>query len=559
MTIATERTHLAGGSPKARGAYYTDERVARFLVEWAVRSRQDRVVDPSFGGGVFLEAACRRVAALGGDAAAQVFGVELDPHAHAATSARLRGDFGVPGDHLWRSDFFALDPSVLPQVGAVVGNPPFIRYHRFAGETRDRALACASRQGVRLSELSSSWAPFVVQSVGLLAEGGRMALVLPAELGHAAYARPVLAHLLASFGDVTLLLFRRKLFPHLSEDTLLLLAQDRGATCSSFRLRQVDDIDELMRSPAGPGCADEDAVLVSLTGVHRGSGRIVEYLIPAEARGLYRELSMLPVIRRLGDMADVNVGYVTGANDFFHLDTRGAHNWGIPDAFLARAVRRGRALQGLRFTAGDWSQAAETADAGWLLRIPPDGVLSEGVLRYIHDGERRGVPDAYKCRVRTPWYSVPHVHRADAFLTYMSGDAPRLVANEAGAVAPNTLHVVRARPGMGVTGQGLAGLWWTSLTRLSVEIEGHALGGGMLKIEPTEAERVLLPSPFAANGRLAELAGELDGVVRAGRYDAAHDLADAVLLRDGQGLTESECALLRGAAQTLCRRRRSRC
>jgi hypothetical protein len=193
-----------------------------------------------------------------------------------------------------------------------------------------------------------------------------------------------------------------------------------------------------------------------------------------------------------------------------------------------------------------------------LLRIPPDGVLSEGVLRYIHDGERRGVPDAYKCRVRTPWYSVPHVHKADAFLTYMSGDVPRLVANEAGAVAPNTLHVVRARPDMGVTGQGLAGLWWTSLTRLSVEIEGHALGGGMLKLEPTEAERVLLPSPFAANGRLADLVGELDGLVRAGRYDAAHDLADGVLLREGLGLTESECSLLRSAAQILFRRRRSR-
>jgi len=33
----------------------------------------------------------------------------------------------------------------------------------------------------------------------------------------------------------------------------------------------------------------------------------------------------------------------------------------------------------------------------------------------------------------------------------------------------------------------LAALWQTLLTRLSAEIEGHALGGGMLKIEPSEA------------------------------------------------------------------------
>lgn len=315
MTIAVEETHLAGSSPKARGAYYTDERVAQFLVEWAIRSRQDRVVDPSFGGGVFLDAACRRVAALGGNAGMQVFGVELDAHAHATTSARLLRDFGVPSDHLWHSDFFALDPSALPAVDAVVGNPPFIRYHRFAGETRDRALACASRHGVRLSELSSSWAPFVVQSVGLLAAGGRMAMVLPAELGHAAYARPVLTHLLASFCEVALLLFKRKLFPQLSEDTLLLLAQHKGETCGSFRLRELSDADELARLPADSGFNCEESVPIGLTGFHRGGERIVEYLISPDARGLYRELSMLPVVRRLGDVADVNVGYVTGANE----------------------------------------------------------------------------------------------------------------------------------------------------------------------------------------------------------------------------------------------------
>ncbi|MBI4491562.1 MAG: hypothetical protein HY690_02070 [Chloroflexi bacterium] len=42
--------------------------------------------------------------------------------------------------------------------------------------------------------------------------------------------------------------------------------------------------------------------------------------------------------------------------------------------------------------------------------------------------------------MREPWYAVPHVHEAGGFLTAMSGSVPKLVANEAGAVAPNTLH-----------------------------------------------------------------------------------------------------------------------
>jgi hypothetical protein len=35
-------------------------------------------------------------------------------------------------------------------------------------------------------------------------------------------------------------------------------------------------------------------------------------------------------------------------------------------------------------------------------------------------------------------------------------------------------------------------LWDRPLTRLSCEIEGHPLGGGMLKLEPREAGRVVI-------------------------------------------------------------------
>ena len=35
--------------------------------------------------------------------------------------------------------------------------------------------------------------------------------------------------------------------------------------------------------------------------------------------------------------------------------------------------------------------------------------------------------------------------------------------------------------------------WENPVVALSCEIEGHPLGGGMLKIEPGEAARILLP------------------------------------------------------------------
>ncbi|MBI2942062.1 MAG: hypothetical protein HYY04_16650 [Chloroflexi bacterium] len=285
---------------------------------------------------------------------------------------------------------------------------------------------------------------------------------------------------------------------------------------------------------------------------------MIEYLIPRAARELYRELRTLAATKRLGELADVGIGYVTGANDFFHLDPGEAQLWEVPEAFLRPAVRRGRALLGLRFTHADWRNAVETGEAGYLLAIEPDADLPPGVRRYLENGEAQGISRTYKCRSRSPWYCVPHVYQPDAFLTYMSGVTPRLVANEAGVVAPNSLHILRLHPHSVLRSDAIAALWQTSLTRLSAEIEGHALGGGMLKIEPTEAENVVVASAQLGHDALLKLARELDSLIRSGDDATAQTRADDEVLKKGIGLSESDCRRLRMAGDTLRNRRYSR-
>jgi hypothetical protein len=140
----------------------------------------------------------------------------------------------------------------------------------------------------------------------------------------------------------------------------------------------------------------------------------------------------------------------------------------------------------------------------------------------------------------------------------MSGETPELVANDAGAVAPNSLHIVRMRPGQPYTATGLAALWQTSMTRLSVEIEGHALGGGMLKLEPGEAAKVILARPDLTGDELQQLAEELDFVSRKSGLDAVKKRADEVILCGSMGLSRSDCRLLNSAAELLRNRRMRR-
>jgi adenine-specific DNA methylase len=533
---------------KTFGAFYTDLAVAEFLVRWAVRSPSDTVLDPSFGGGVFLAAAYQHLRGLGGKPRGQIYGVELDPMAHARLLKQARN---LDAKRLIHSDFFDLAPARL-RVQAVVGNPPFIRFQRFGGEAREKALVRALAQGVELNRLVSSWAPFLVHSVALLKEGGRLAMVIPSELVHAAYARPLLGHLAQSFEQVTLLTFRKKLFA-LSQDTLLLLAEARGGRTTRFGWLDLEDVKELesLNSSGLKRCKQ--------IGVGElVEGRLIERSIPGATRQLYHRLKTHPQVKRLDQLAQVSIGYVTGANDYFHLSPQQASKLRIPERFLKPALRKSRSLIGLRFSKADWQGASESQDAGYLFYVNGHTRLPRSVLAYIEQGEARQIHQAYKCRVRSPWYGLPQVHVPDAFLTYMNTDAPRLVANSARAVAPNTLHGVRLGCDIGMDAEALACLWQTSLTHLSAEIEGHSMGGGMLKLEPSEAARVLLATPDLGPQKIKQLSRQLDQMLRGGQREAAQTLADQVVLQQGLGLSAADCQRLSKAADGLRMRRGSR-
>ena len=126
------RAHFMSESPSRKdlGSYYTPPEVVRTLVAWA--REQDPggpVLDPSCGDGRFLAGWTDAV------------GVDIDPAAAAEASRRTHAE-------IITADFFAWATSTDRRFTAVVGNPPFIRYQRFSGRARRRALEfCAAQRG----------------------------------------------------------------------------------------------------------------------------------------------------------------------------------------------------------------------------------------------------------------------------------------------------------------------------------------------------------------------------------------------------------------------------
>ncbi|MBZ9991938.1 N-6 DNA methylase [Mesorhizobium sp. BH1-1-5] len=533
------------GHRKARGAFFTPTAISRYLADWAIRSATDTVLEPSCGEASFLLAAARRLESLPDRplfAFDQLHGVEIHRESANAAQELLKADGYSAKIEI--SDFF--EYSSNERYSAVVGNPPFVRYQNFSGVARTRSLEAALAQGVRLSGLASSWAAFVVKAAYHVALDGRLALVLPAELLSVGYAAEVRRFLLSRFSRVRLIMFEERVFPEVLEEVVLLLAEGSGGA-QSFEVYQTKDAQSL-----------QAVELAAWTKHVPGKDeKWTPALLAHSAFATYRDLATTS-FEDMSLWGGAYLGAVTGNNSFFSLTADQASKLGLAESDLVRISPPGsRHMRGLALTETAWKQLAREGGRCYLLR--PQNAPSSAARRYINKGEKDGVASAYKCRVRSPWWRVPLVEIPDLFLTYMNHDRPRLVTNGVRAHILNSIYGVRladVRRNIGRDLLPVASL--NSVTLLGAEIVGRAYGGGLLKMEPREADKLPLPSFAkiqAVEGELRNVKPQLTQALRQGDLSAAVEKVDSILLAD---VPEADLKVLRVAREMLFERRRAR-
>ncbi|MDO5533133.1 MAG: N-6 DNA methylase [Propionibacteriaceae bacterium] len=522
---------------KARGAFFTPPEVTSFLARWAIRSPEDRVLEPSSGDGAILAAAGQRLRELGSRMPLQ--GHELHESSAEISRARMRS-LGYPVD-VQVGDFLATPTA--PRFDAVVGNPPYVRYQGFTGEARTAGLAAALAQGVRLSRLSSSWAPFVIHASAHLTPTGRMALVLPAELLSSNYAQGVRDYLLERFAHVSVVLIDRQVFPGVQTEALLLLAEGTGGT-KEVRFATVSAPSDLTR-------VSFDTSLTPQLGE-----RWTAALVSDEASDLVAGAQASGLLAPLGDWGRLSLGAVTGNNRFFTLTPGEAAERGLAPSDLVPISPAGsRHLRALSFSQADHDELGRTGLKTLLFR--PDNP-SKSALAYIRHGESLGVDAAYKCRVRRPWWRTPLPPPPDLFFTYMNEATPQMAANAAHVHYVNSVHGVYVEPATSDLVDVLPLAALNSATALSAEVTGRAYGGGVLKMEPREAVRLLVPSPATVRselGPLRTLVPEARRLLRAGHLNQVRALVDDLLLREHD---PKELSSIQEAHLLLSQRRRHR-
>jgi len=356
------------------------------------------------------------------------------------------------------------------------------------------------------------------------------------------YAAELRAFLVDAFDELTAIAFRTLLFDGVLQEVVLLLGT-RGIGPSAIRVVEVDDAASLPSPPSKVTAVPHAPALL------HDREKWTRYLLaPEEIETLRRARSGVG-LRPLSQFAEVDVGVVTGRNAFFVLTPEQSAQLQVRD-YCRPLVSKSAHLRGVVVSASDLAALREENARCELLTVSEADEVAGPLRAYIAEGEAAEIHSGYKCSIRRKWWVVPSVWTPDAFLLRQIYDHPRIVANDALATSTDTIHRVRVKAG--VDPKQLAAASMNSATFAFAEVLGRSYGGGVLELEPREAEELPFPDPSLLE---ADVVVRVDELVRAGRLLEALDLVDAELLIKGIGMEGADVTHLRSVWERLRDRR----
>lgn len=481
---------------KLKGSYYTPDWLAGFVARWIKYYSVCSVLEPSCGDGVFFDAVIRESSVK----KLELLGFDID--SCALDTCRRKSFVSNATLSLHHQDFlaWAIDniQSKSPQkFDAVVGNPPFVRYQYLEKEQQANAQKIFDLLEMKFTKHTNLWIPFVVSSIEFLVPGGVIGMVIPSEILHVLYAQGLRKYLLSSCSKILLIDPEDLWFDNTLQGAMLLMAQKKGdpgeeSHVGIIRTRGVDFAN------GNPYELFEHAEYIP---GHLLPEKWTYALLSKEEFAAYKRVCTSDAMFAFRELANVDVGIVTGANKFFLVSDAVVQRYSL-SAKAHPMFGRSEHCPGIIY---DYNQHNENREKGYPSNFLYFDSEQDGDVygEYLAIGISQNIPSRYKCRIRSPWYKVPSVFSTPVSMLKRSNGMPRLILNRMNAYTTDTAY--RITPDVDVDAATLVVCFLNSVTALSAELEGRFYGGGVLELVPSEIERLTVPYMEGVGQNIDEL------------------------------------------------------
>ncbi|MPM21792.1 Modification methylase Eco57IB [bioreactor metagenome] len=514
-------------SKRSTGSFYTNKKIADYICSWAIRDEGDSILEPSFGDGVFIEAA-RQIQRTISDNYATIHAVELqeEPFLEYFSRPNITNQIG------YKQDFLRLDKKI--KVNAVIGNPPYVSLKNVPLGEKETVRDFLIEHDIKIPLNGSMWYLFIVKAISHLLPEGRIGFVLPFEITHVKYAYKLWSILSSCFGKISIIRVHEDFFPEVDVETVILLADQYG--------RQTETIEYQLFNSVSDMQMNKELLIktISIKDILTGAKPFLSALLSDSQAELLCELRSKNLIKPLSQLCNFSIGYVCADKEYFHPNTETIKKYELPTENLIPSISGSRQLS--KKGIGVTTNRNQHFDQLYL----PNKITS-GDMRYLEQGRERLVHEKYKCTQREPWYITPSVVVPDFVLTTF-GDVPKLLLNSGGFAVSNSLLAGRRRKG--TEPERVIPLWYNSITLLSIELNIHSLGGGVLVMIPGEVNQLEIASDLGDEYN-KDLITELDMCMKERGIEATYELGDEIVLKRIMGLTQKQIDLIRESIKTL--------
>lgn len=463
---------------KNNGIFYTPPELAEFVSNLAISSPTLRILDPCYGEGALLLAAQKRLLELNSKSPRkQLYGYDIAPPKEDGKNINPQGSLSQK--NLKERDFFLEnDKDLKVKFDVILMNPPFVRHHLIP-EDNQKKIGKIIGNEEKLPMTSDLWAYFIIHSFKYIRKGGCLVAILPWSFLQSDFAVKVRKIMTDKFHKLQVFVIGQRMFKKAQERVLVLIAKGFDLSTSEFGISY-------------SFCVPKEKISWKKIRVENWQNSLWKSLATKDIHKILSELVIKHEFKPLGEFAKIRIGTVTGANSFFILDKLIAKRMRLPKRILKPIIRHSSNLRKLVISASDDIQDL-------LLLIPEDMELSSSLENYIKTGEKNDIDKRYHTRNREKWYSISKQNPPDGFLHYMTKETPFIVLNPDGILSTNTIHNLDFFDDVDEnTKKWIQFSMFTSISQLSLELLGRTYGGGVLKVEPKVAHKILV---YSGNGK----------------------------------------------------------
>lgn len=503
---------------QAFGAYYTPFSVATILAKWAIRSKNDNILEPCFGGCDFLEAVKEQIKDFGNpNYMDNIFGCDIDPQAFSHVSTRL----GFSGTHsnLILKDFIECRDEDFHsnKFDVVIGNPPYIKSSRLNAKQKKSIQELPISTKNLVGSRANLWAYFILHSLTFLKPNARLSMVLPGNILSSDYAVSLQTELCSRFEKVIAISVSERLFVDqgTEERTVILL-------CDGYE-RKGAGLLEVFYCNSTSDLEKEINRLNSRTIVE--NREVKKSQLSKSELEFFASVGVRSNVKPLGSMATIGIGIVLGDKNFFIKKYTEWKKIFINEKFLSPIACRTKDLEGIELTSHNVVNWKTEDRRCYFLRTPKRiGKVLNGYLQshpHKSDGENKTFLK------RSVWHHPDDGKIAHAFISGLHDIGPKLVLNTANLQATNSLYrVIFSEPKNVHLQKMLAIGILSTFSQLSAELEGRPMGSGGLKIEPKDGLKIMLPIRKIRPLELEMAFSKVNDLIARGDREAAIDIAD---------------------------------